>query len=298
MNTKLSVVIDDFLEYLRKEKAFSMHTVFAYKRDLFQFAAFIEERNLPENIHDVMKKTVLRSFIFNLSNCGAKTRTIARKLAALKSFSRYCLKKNYITVNPSKVLSSPKLDKPLPVFLTQSQTEKLNVTVPEDNENLRDFTIVEFFYGSGIRLSELHGLDIGSVDERHGVVRVFGKGRKERIVPLTSVALEAFKKYLQVHSNADPDKPLFINKKGERISRRQIERIVEKRLSRVSAQKKRSPHVLRHSFATHLMDGGADIRAVKELLGHASLNTTQIYTHVSREQLLKIYKQAHPRAQE
>ncbi|HLV32393.1 MAG TPA: tyrosine recombinase XerC [Chitinispirillaceae bacterium] len=298
MNTKLSVVIDDFLEYLRKEKAFSMHTVFAYKRDLFQFAAFIEERNLPENIHDVMKKTVLRSFIFNLSNCRAKTRTIARKLAALKSFSRYCLKKGYIAVNPSKVLSSPKLDKPLPVFLTQSQAEKLNVTVPEDNENLRDFTIVEFFYGSGIRLSELHGLDIGSVDERHGVVRVFGKGRKERIVPLTSVALEAFKKYLQVHSNADPDKPLFINKKGERISRRQIERIVEKRLSRVSAQKKRSPHVLRHSFATHLMDGGADIRAVKELLGHASLNTTQIYTHVSREQLLKIYKQAHPRAQE
>lgn len=285
------------MEYLQKEKGFSTHTVSAYRRDLLQFEVFIKNRNLPENICDVMKKTVLRSFIFHLSNSGSKSRTIARKLAALKSFSRYCLKKGYITINPSKVLSSPKLDKPLPVFLTQNQTEKLERPVPEDEEELRNFTIIEFFYGSGIRLSELYGLNIGSVDQKHAVIRVLGKGKKERIVPVTSVALEAFKLYLQMRSNTDPQKPLFVNKKDERLSRRQIERIVEKRLSCVSAQKKRSPHVLRHSFATHLMDGGADIRAVKELLGHASLNTTQIYTHISKEQLVKIYKQAHPRAE-
>lgn len=298
MSVTLSSAIDDFLEYLQKEKMFSAHTVLAYQRDLAQFTAFAKERNLPQNIEEIMKKSSLRAFIFSFGNTGSKPRTIARKLAALKSFSRYCLRKKYISVNPSKVLSSPKLDKPLPVFLTENQTEKLDTSIPKDETELRNFTIVEFFYGSGIRLSELYGLDVGDVDEKHGVVRVLGKGRKERIVPLTSVAVEAYGEYLKMRSKECYGKPLFVNKKGERISRRQIERIVEKRLSSVSAQKKRSPHVLRHSFATHLMDGGADIRAVKELLGHASLNTTQIYTHVSREKLLKIYKQAHPRAQE
>jgi integrase/recombinase XerC len=246
-----------------------------------------------------MKKAVLRAFAFSLSTKGLKPRSIARKIAALKSFSRFCARRHLLEINPAKLLSAPKLDTSLPVFLTQKQAELL---VPPEagcsEESLRNHAIVEFFYGSGIRLSELQALTIGSIKVKSATVRVMGKGRKERIVPLTGTALEAMERYLSRRSSTKTgDAPLFANGDGKKLSPRQIQRIVAKEVSLVSKQKKRSPHTLRHSFATHLMDGGADIRAVKELLGHASLNTTQIYTHVSREHLLKAYKQAHPRAQ-
>jgi integrase/recombinase XerC len=295
----LLLIIDRFIEYVQKEKFFSEHTVSAYKRDLIQFSEFCTAKKISLTTEDTLKKTVLRAFMFQLTSNGNKPRSVARKLAALKSFSKFCVRQGVLSVNPAKVLASPKLDKPLPVFLTQRQAELLAPPAEPTFEKLRNYAIVEFFYGCGIRLSELFGLNIADINVRQLTIKVMGKGRKERIVPITAEAIKAMETYRQHCKNiGGPDIPLFINSEGNRLSKRQIERIVAKNLSAVSQQKKRSPHVLRHSFATHLLDEGADIRAVKELLGHASLSTTQIYTHVSKEHLLKIYNQAHPRAEE
>lgn len=298
MESELNKTIKKFLEYVEKERGFSKHTIEAYNRDLLQFLQFLKEKNIVLTVEGAMRKQNFRTFMFQLSNMGQRPRSIARKIAALKSFSRFCVRKGLLQTNPSKAVSTPKLDKPLPVFLTQKQTGKIKPPSENRFETLRNFTVMEFFYGSGIRLSELHGLNFDSIDMRGETVRVLGKGKKERIVPLTSSAVEALRKYSRFYpAEVTSSSPIFINKEGKRLSRRQIERIVEKGLLDVSTQKKRSPHVLRHSFATHLMDSGADIRAVKELLGHSSLNTTQIYTHVSREHLLRVYRQAHPRAE-
>lgn len=291
-----------FFDYLLKERGFSAHTLEAYQRDLAQFAAFIDERtgnkNLP--IRECMSKIHLRAFLFMLSNGGMKPRSIARKLAALKSFSRFCLRRGYLTSNPTKVLASPKPGKTLPVVLTKKQAAQLESTTTDNNDDtLRNQLIIELLYGSGIRLSELQTLDTSSLELQQKTVRVMGKGKKERIVPLTGSTITLARRYMeQTWRSPAETNPLLLNKKGGRLSHRQIQRIVRSELSRVSQQQKKSPHVLRHSFATHLMDAGADIRAVKELLGHASLTTTQIYTHVSREHLQKAYRQAHPRAEE
>ena len=299
-NSNLVKAIHDFLEYIQKERGFSPHTIEAYSRDLYRFVAFVGEQKLGLTLESALVKPSLRAFTYSLSRSGQRPRSIARKIAALKSFCRYCVKHHLLAVNPAKTIATPKLDKPLPVFLTQKQTEQ--IVAPRQNsgeEHLRNHAIVELFYGSGIRLSELHALNVDSIDRHHETVRVLGKGKKERIVPVTKQSIEAIDQYLGSRKTAvSQDASLFVNDKGERLSRRQIERVVASELSGVSRQKKRSPHVLRHSFATHLMDGGADIRAVKELLGHASLATTQVYTHVSKEHLLKVYKQAHPRAEE
>jgi len=298
IDSELSKAVRQFLDYVEKERGFSGHTVEAYKRDLMQFEQFLTEKRISLSIDGAMRKQNIRAFMFQLSNNGQRPRSVARKVAALKSFSKFCVRKGLLETNPSKVVATPKLDKPLPVFLTQKQAEEIKPPVENKFEDLRNFAVMEFFYGSGIRLSELHGLNFDSVDLRRETVRVLGKGKKERIVPLTSSAVEALNKYKPFYpGQTTPGSAIFVNKEGNRLSRRQIERIVGKELTGVSMQKKRSPHVLRHSFATHLMDSGADIRAVKELLGHSSLNTTQIYTHISREHLLRVYRQAHPRAE-
>jgi integrase/recombinase XerC len=251
-----------------------------------------------------MKKGVMRSFTLSLGECVLKPRSVARKIATLKSFSKFCMKRKLVDVNPAKLLANPKLDKPLPAFLTEKQAHDLDSASAgakskeqSPREALRNRAIVELLYGSGIRLAELHSLDVGTIEYKRGSVRVLGKGRKERVVPVTDSAVAAIGHYLDTRRTSRAhDDPLFTNDKGRRLSRRQIERVVGRELSLVTQQKKKSPHVLRHSFATHLLDRGADIRAVKELLGHASLSTTQVYTHMSKEHLLKVYRLAHPRA--
>ena len=303
----LSAVIAAFLEYLQKEKRFSPHTIEAYRRDLAQFVSFINNTAAPDSLEAIMEKRILRAFMYSLGDQKLKPRSIARKVATLKSFSKYCVRRRYIPVNPAKLLYAPRLDRPLPAFLTVKQAEALtppgaalfhNAGATDAGAllHLRNTAIVELFYGSGVRLSELHSLNRNTIDFRAMTMRIVGKGKKERIVPLTAQAAALSQEYLRRKKDASADAPLFSNVKGQRLSRRHIERIVAAELSRVSQQKKRSPHVLRHSFATHLLDGGADIRAIKELLGHASLSTTQVYTHLSKEHLLNVYRQAHPRA--
>lgn len=300
MAVQLSTTIEQFLDYLKKERGFSEHTISAYQSDLEQFSTYLQtQKSPPESLQESLTKLHLRGFLFGLSHSGMKPRSIARKLAALKSLCRFCLRKQLLSANPTKALATPKLDKTLPVFLTQNQAERLLPNEQIAPDRLRNQLIVEFFYGSGIRLSELHGLDISSVDPRNKTVRVLGKGRKERILPLTDIAISLMERYVHTtRRGTESEGALFVNNRGERLSKRQIQRVVGKELAQVSQQKKRSPHVLRHTFATHLMDGGADIRAVKELLGHSSLATTQVYTHISREHLLKAYRLAHPRAEE
>jgi tyrosine recombinase XerC len=296
----LNAVIDEFLDYLHKEKGFSDHTVAAYRRDLAQFSIFIENRMSNSSFEDIMQKSVLRAFVFSLSKHSLAPRSVARKIATLKSFCRFCMRRSILQVNPAKTLTTPRLSKPLPTFLTKTQAQALTPHADgpaQSVEQLRDEAIVELFYGSGLRLSELHGLNQDALNKNQLLVRVMGKGGKERIVPLTPQTLHALDLY-HARAAASVDGALFTNAQGGRLSRRQIQRVVQRRLGGVSQQKKRSPHVLRHSYATHLMDEGADIRAVKELLGHASLSTTQIYTHVSKEHLRKVYRQAHPRSGE
>jgi tyrosine recombinase XerC len=298
----LSDAIASFLDYIKKEKRFSDHTVDAYKRDLNQFTDYVATTSAPDCLESVMEKRLLRSFMYSLGDLRLKPRSIARKVATLKSFSKYCLRRHLLSTNAAKLISAPKLDKPLPTFLTEKQAEALTRPVAGPaNENtlnhLRNTAIVELFYGSGIRLSELHSLNAGTIDFRSMTVRILGKGKKERVVPLTAQAIALAQEYVRRRAQASgSEAPLFTNTTGKRLSRRHIERVVSAELSKVSQQKKKSPHVLRHSFATHLLDGGADIRAIKELLGHSSLSTTQVYTHLSKERLLSIYKQAHPRA--
>lgn len=296
-DTSLETVKNDFISYIKKQRGYSVYTVISYKTDLEQFFDYAAETIGKTSIDQIMIKTVLRAFIYSLREQGLKSRTMARKIATLKSFSKFCVKKKIIRVNPSKTLSSPKQEKPLPAFLTTEQTAQLETVPGEKKSNLRDCAIVELFYGSGIRLAELHSLNTGTIDRKNRLIKVTGKGQKERIVPVTSHAIALIDRYLaQRKAAAQHNDPLFVNKSGNRLSQRQIQRIVCQRLGTVSHQKKKSPHVLRHSFATHLLDGGADIRAVKELLGHASLATTQIYTHISTERLRMLYQQAHPRA--
>jgi tyrosine recombinase XerC len=297
-HSPLAAAITPFLDHLRKERGYSDHTIDSYRRDLAQFARFVAHHSGVTRLHEAMSRHMLRAFTFSLAEQGLRARSVARKVAALKSFSRYCVQRKLLETNPTRMLANPKLDKPLPAFLTRKQAEKL-ATTPAGPTHLRDRAIVELFYGSGIRLGELHTLTVGSLDRRAAMVRVLGKGRKERVVPVTPDALELIDRYLSRRNGSRaPDAPLFTTGKGERLSRRQIQRVVHRELGTVSQQKKRSPHVLRHSYATHLMDGGADIRAVKELLGHASLSTTQIYTHVSKERIIQTYRKAHPRAGE
>lgn len=287
----------EFLDYLGKQRGYSPLTVGAYRTDLDQFGTFVAAKNLGLALEKIMTKRVLRTYIFQLSEQGLKPRSLARKVATFKSFSRYCVRTGALQINPTRTLAVPKLDKPLPAFLTKTQAAGLERVAQAGAADTRDRGIIELFYGSGIRLSELHGLNADAIDRRQLTMRVLGKGRKERVVPVTPQALACIDSYhRQRKGSSAQGEAMFTSETGERLSRRQIQRIVHREMSHVCDLRKKSPHVLRHSFATHIMDGGADIRAVKELLGHASLSTTQIYTHVSKEKLLAVYRQAHPRS--
>jgi integrase/recombinase XerC len=281
--------INKFISYLKVQRNLADNTIQAYQRDLAQFFAFLKHDN-PARID----RNAIRNYLGILQRQGFDKRSAARKLSAIKAFFKYCARENIIPTNPALGLRSPKLDKKLPSFLSEQQAEQAvqpNQEKPE--ETARNNAIMELLYGSGLRSSELLGLKVGDLDLSGGQVKVMGKGSKQRIVPLTRESIGALKKYIGGRENQET---VFLGTRGKALNRRQLQRIVLLRIRSANYGGKASPHVLRHSFATHLLDRGADLKAVKELLGHANLSTTQIYTHITTDRLKKVYQQAHPRA--
>lgn len=276
----------------------SDHTVVAYQTDLVQFFLFaaLEQSLDPEMLTvDLIDVNIVRSFLGALTEHGLARKSMARKLAALRSFFKFLCRKEILQINPVQRVASPKLGRRLPQFLYTEQVEDL-LRAP-DRTNLlgsRDQVIMELLYGSGLRVSELVSLNRENLDLESGLIRVLGKGSKDRVVPVTNHAIQAIKVYLGMRT--DHDKVLLLNYRGTRLSDRSVRRILDKLVAKISLEKHVHPHMLRHTFATHLLDGGADLRSVQELLGHQKLSSTQIYTHLTRERLKEVYAEAHPRS--
>ena len=318
MNTK--ELFDEFLNYLRHERHFSPHTAKCYSADLKQFAEFLDscQGQAEPGPNDggataVMTATAkpfvlqvatdaIRRFLGFLHEQEYSKSTTARKLATLRSFYKFCLRRGYLTENPVVSIRTPKLEKRLPKFLTVEQIQKL-LDTPDVNSLLgaRDRAMLETIYSTGIRVSELVDLNIEDVDFEGECLRVRGKGKRERIAPISPTALQAVRRYLDMRSadsrsqNFD-QKALYVNKHGQRLSTRSVRRKLDKYLLEAGLDPTISPHTLRHSFATHMLNRGADLRSVQQLLGHQSLSTTQIYTHVTTDRLKTVYDDSHPRA--
>ena len=302
--------VEDYLKVLTHERQLSDHTVSAYRRDLGDLTSFLTDYlGTPDWDWDVVDRLTLRSFLGWCLRRGLSRRTIGRKLSAVRGFFRFLHLEDRLPVNPSRAMRAPKAEKRLPGHLSHPEMDAVfRLAEARAAENTlpgtRTLLILELLYGSGLRLSELQGLNRRELDGKAQQVKVRGKGKKERIVPLTRRALLALNRYElrrqgvlsgQEVTSGDRD-ALLLNSRGGRLSRRSIQRGVRDVLEKAAADQGLSVHSLRHSFATHLLDAGADLMAVKELLGHVSLSTTQIYTHTSKERLKKVYKQAHPRS--
>ena len=282
-----------FLNYLKMEKNYSLHTLINYKRDLKELESFLENNFKNLDIKEI-DYFILRKFLASLSSRISK-RSMARKISTLKSFFKFLMREGIIKSNPAASLIYPRQEKKLPTFLTEEEIVRLLESIKgEDFISLRDKAILEFLYSCGARVSEVINLKKEDIDLIGGTVKVKGKGRKERILPLGEPAIRAIKKYLD--KRKDNSSFLFVNYKGERLSDRGVRLILGKYIKKLAFKFRVSPHTLRHSFATHLLNRGADLRSVQELLGHSSISTTQIYTHLSVDRLKKIYEKAHPRA--
>ncbi len=305
-----------FIEYLKTERNASANTVAAYSHDLEDFLHFLRNEYGTELHSVVIDHLLLRRYLASLQgdlplsgSCkGAKAprkyarASISRKLASIRTLFRWLNRTGQVEKNPAELVATPKPEQKIPFHLDIDQITTL-VEAPrhhEENEQipLRDTAILELLYSSGLRVSELTGLNILDLDQQGGMVRVMGKGGKERIVPVGRKALEAISRYLSDRAQPPESQPLFLNSRGDRINRRSVDRVVKRHSEQISAFRTVSPHTLRHTFATHLLEAGADLRSIQELLGHASLSTTQKYTHVGIDRLMEIYDKAHPRAHE
>lgn len=297
--------ISQFFNYLKAERHASKHTLKNYSGDLSQFLNFLQRRH-PDFVKadgEGLKKidaAVLREFLAELFKTHGPA-SVARKLSTLRSFLDFGVRQKWVALNQAKTIRSPKIPKRVPRFLTVDEVFAL-LAIPQGKNVLevRDKAILELFYASGLRLSELVGLNVEHMDMGQSFVKVLGKGNKERLVPMGVKALDSLKIYLDQRLgllNRNPEEQaVFLNKSGSRISCRAVERLLEKYLKLSGIQKKVTPHVLRHTFATHLLNAGADMRGIQELLGHASLSTTQRYTHVELDKLMEIYDKTHPKA--
>lgn len=287
-----------FIEHLRYEKRYSKHSLIAYEGDLRQWATFLKEQYEVVQLSEV-NSSMIRSWLVARMEEGLEARSINRKITALKSFYKYAIRSNWVTVNPMGKISSPKVAKRLPVYV---EAEKLDLLLDhaifEDSFNgRRDHLILELFYGTGMRLSELLGLTVEDVNLRSLQLKVTGKRNKQRIIPIfPSLAVQIEKYLLERNAIQTSHSTLLVMEDGKALYPVLVYRVVNKHLSLVSTQQKRSPHVLRHSFATEMLNKGADLNAIKEILGHANLSATQVYTHNTIEKLKLAYKQAHPRA--
>jgi integrase/recombinase XerC len=287
--------IDDFVKYLSLEKRFSLHTVQAYKNDLLEFENFIFQ-NFQVKLVD-SNHVLIRSWVVSLMENGISPRSVRRKISVLSGFYKYLIIRNVLSISPVDKVPLPKVPKKLPVFVEESNMDFLfdSSLFTEDEIGVRDKAVVLLIYHTGIRLSELISIRMFGLDLLKNTVKVLGKRNKERILPFSNELNETLKLYLSYRKIYESEY-LFVTPKGEKMYPKLVYRIVNNYLSQVSSLNKTSPHVLRHTFATHLLNNGADLNSIKELLGHANLSATQIYTHNSLEKIKSIYKQAHPRA--
>ena len=297
-------IVRAFLKHLHLNRNASRHTVAAYENDLSQFLKSVAslKDKAPDKLRPAdLDVTAIRGFMADLHRHRISASSSARKLSAVRTFVRYLRREDLVQGDPAALVASPKRPETIPAHLTTDEMNRLLETPdPSTPFGRRDRAILELFYASGLRLSELVGLDLEDVNLSRRMVRVLGKGRKERLLPFNTAATEAIKAYLKdraAHSGARGAKaPLFLNYRGERLSARGVDRLVRRYVAQCGDRFGISPHALRHSFATHLLARGADLRTIQELLGHARLSTTQRYTHVNAAQLIEVYKKAHPRA--
>ncbi len=293
-----SIYLKDYHGYLLIEQNAAQNTITSYFKDIEDLENFLVIEKISE-INEIEYLTI-RKYLAALNAKNYSRRTIARKLSGLRTFFKFLLREGHIEHNPFQLISSPKLDKKLPVFMYSEEINEL-LTMPDEDSvlGIRDRAIMEVLYASGIRVSELVSLDVSSIDFVAGVALVFGKGKKERYVNLGKYSIDALANYLdnsRSKQTTDIDnEALFLNRYGNRLSDRSVRRMIDKYVNEMALNKNISPHSFRHTFATHLLNGGADLRVVQELLGHTNISTTQIYTHVTKEKLQSIYKEFHPR---
>jgi integrase/recombinase XerC len=289
--------ISAFVRHLDRERNASVHTQRAYEKDLVQFLAHARAHLGREPAPQDVDHLVIRSFLARLHERGLKKSSAARKLAALRTFFRYLCREGVLERNPARALLSPRTERRVPSHLEEDEVVALLDVPGEGLAPSRARAILELFYATGIRCSELVGLNVEDVDAHARMIRVLGKGRKERIVPFGQPAAQALRRYGAHRTQARPRSgALFVNKRGGRLTDRYVRQIVSRRVLQVAGMRRISPHGLRHSFATHLLERGADLRAIQELLGHASLSTTQRYTHLNARYILDVYRKTHPRA--
>ena len=289
---------DRFIKYLRFEKRLSENTVISYETDLNQFLSFYKEYSTSQKIEKVDKRTI-RSWIVKLSLSNLSAKSINRKIASLKSFFKFLVKRDLIKKNPSSHVTSLKTDQKIPTFIKEKDINFLfkNIDVKEDCTGQRDLLILELLYGTGIRISELINIKISDINFAKKEIKVVGKRNKERIIPMHNNAIYQTKKYLQLaEKEGYENQYLLFTKKGDKIYPMLINRIVKKHLSTLIKSKKYNPHLLRHTFATHILNKGGDLNSIKDLLGHSSLAATQVYTHNSIEKLKETFNSSHPRA--
>lgn len=290
--------LEGFIAYLKHEKNASPHTIASYRGDLLQLAQYLENKKL--NLRDI-DNIVLRGFLAVLYDRGEKKSTVGRKLAAIRSFFQFCVRKCWMDDNPAKVVSTPKQDKSVPSFLSEEEMQEF-LDLPQTAKplDLRDKAILELLYATGIRVSELVGICLEDVKFASRLIRIKGKGKKERLVPFGRMAEKSLRSYLRVrpliNKGQVEETNMFLNYRGQKLSTRSVERTVDKYIQRSAVRRKISPHSLRHSFASHLLSRGADLRVIQELLGHESLATTQKYTHLDLKHLLDVYRKSHPRS--
>jgi len=292
-------LVENYIEYLKSEKRYSLNTIISYYNDLRQFFEFNKIEIGSDNILST-KKEHIRNWVVYLFENNYTSISINRKLSTLKSFFRYLLKNRYIKQNPVKLITAPKVEKKLPSFLKVKQiNDLLDNYIPEDDniENLRNKLIIEILYLTGIRRNELINLKIKDIDFSVRAIRVLGKRNKERIIPISDAFSQKIKKYIHIRNEMGLESEyLFVTNGGQKLYPEFVYRLVKRYLTYISTLNKRSPHLLRHTFATHLLNEGADLNVIKDLLGHSSLAATQVYTHNSFEKLKNIYKQTHPRS--
>ncbi|HVU53888.1 MAG TPA: tyrosine-type recombinase/integrase [Puia sp.] len=293
-------MIQSFIDYLKFEKHYSPHTIRSYEDDLIQFFDYVAVQYREQSLKAITP-SVIRSWLASLKDEGSSSRSINRKISSLRSFFKYKMRSGEVEQSPMIAITSPKISKRLPVYVEQQDIATLfaEISFPDSWEGWTDRLLLAVFYHTGIRLSELLHLQERQVDRGNRTIKVLGKGNKERIIPIGPVLMEGIEAYCERKRTEldDPDvQYLFVGKSGKKLYAQYIYRAVKKYLSQVTTVDKKSPHVLRHSFATHLMNEGAELNSVKELLGHASLAATQVYTHNTIEKLKDVYRKAHPKA--